>query len=373
MAGVPGLVCPECGRDAARERRLAKTRRRWRLAIGACLFIVVGSGLVAFPKASRDGWLSFVPTTLLLVMAPPAGREYTRDSSGYWQISPVIAELKRRDAQHSLTSWQWSWYIRNKGVIVVPDRWVAETPLPVVMHAPAWFDLAQVQVWDATEGDVIASVGLTAYGRSWSGHSVDGYRRLPVPLESSDQVFMHVRVVEQEAALWGVPPWKELWSGTISRDVRVLRDPLAMFEILEGENWDARIRERLDLSLDVRIDAANSRPSVYCNWNMDRSSGSGLEGAAVGFELQLCSGGEVRSTVLVRASNCDDYDGVGSQVRGSAFFYPRRLALMIADDPSSWTLRVVGRPDLAGEDFLQLSAWRGSVEIPIDQIAKIHQ
>jgi hypothetical protein len=32
MAGVPGLRCPECGKEAKSERQLSATRRRWRWA-----------------------------------------------------------------------------------------------------------------------------------------------------------------------------------------------------------------------------------------------------------------------------------------------------------------------------------------------------
>lgn len=56
MAGVPGLKCPECGREAKRERQLGRTRRRWRLALGACVLLGIAVGLGSTPRVVEKGW-----------------------------------------------------------------------------------------------------------------------------------------------------------------------------------------------------------------------------------------------------------------------------------------------------------------------------
>lgn len=50
MGGVPSLTCPECGRDAKVERRLFRTRRRWRRAVIAALVVLAGWAATAIPK-----------------------------------------------------------------------------------------------------------------------------------------------------------------------------------------------------------------------------------------------------------------------------------------------------------------------------------
>src|SRR3954469_17175546 len=57
MAGTPGLRCPECGRQARSQKRLSRTRRRWRLALVAAA--LAGAGLLAaqVPAYRRGGWV----------------------------------------------------------------------------------------------------------------------------------------------------------------------------------------------------------------------------------------------------------------------------------------------------------------------------
>ena len=373
MTGVPELVCPECGRDARREKRLGKTRRRWRAAIAACLITAPGVGMVAIPRASRDGWLSLVPTTVLLVTAPPAGQGYARGSTGGWVLDPIVAELKRRDAQSTLADWQWSWYISNRGVIEFPDRWPADTPLQVVMHEPEWFDYAAVEFLPSPESrSVLAAVGLTEYGASFSGMSVDGIQHIPTELGESGTVALHARVFTHQSgsSLLRAPPTQILWEGSISQSIRVVPNAREMFMILESPDWDAIAQECITPSIDIRV--SEQYPGVYCTWVMDRSPGSGLEDAAIGFELQLLSAGEVRSRSLIEADDCDGYEAVGPKLRGGVHSYPKALASEIADDPAQWTLRVVGRPDLAIGDFRRSKAWSGSFELPLDGIVEIH-
>ncbi|MCI0364143.1 MAG: hypothetical protein L0Y44_01890 [Phycisphaerales bacterium] len=73
MSATPALICSECGKVAKRERKLGKTRRRWRLAIIAFLGVLSGGWLTLMPKADRDGWWSLVPNRVLIAGLPFAG------------------------------------------------------------------------------------------------------------------------------------------------------------------------------------------------------------------------------------------------------------------------------------------------------------
>ena len=65
MAGVPGLLCPECGREARAEKRLKRTRRRWRWAVGAVLAVALGLGTAAWPQYNSAMWVRGVPSIVL--------------------------------------------------------------------------------------------------------------------------------------------------------------------------------------------------------------------------------------------------------------------------------------------------------------------
>jgi hypothetical protein len=67
MEGVPGLVCPECGKDAKRERRLLKTRRRWGWAVvTSALLLTIATSVHRTPDVRARGWPAAVPSVFLL-------------------------------------------------------------------------------------------------------------------------------------------------------------------------------------------------------------------------------------------------------------------------------------------------------------------
>lgn len=66
MTGAPGLVCPECGREAADESGLLRPRRRWRIALLGLLIVIVAIVPYYTPRIQRGGWPAAVPTTALI-------------------------------------------------------------------------------------------------------------------------------------------------------------------------------------------------------------------------------------------------------------------------------------------------------------------
>src|SRR5688572_3890533 len=70
MDGVPSLTCPECGRAASKERRLCKTRRRYRVALAASVLPVLGVAALATSGIIRLGWVGAIPTTALVAVVP---------------------------------------------------------------------------------------------------------------------------------------------------------------------------------------------------------------------------------------------------------------------------------------------------------------
>src|SRR5689334_22498472 len=56
LAGVPGLKCPECGREVKREKQLGKTRRRWGVAVLGVIVLGIAAGLGVTPRIAEQGW-----------------------------------------------------------------------------------------------------------------------------------------------------------------------------------------------------------------------------------------------------------------------------------------------------------------------------
>lgn len=66
MSGVPGLRCPECGREARREKGLFRTRRRLGLAAAGVVLGLVSHVGAGMPWAVENGgWTRLVPDTVL--------------------------------------------------------------------------------------------------------------------------------------------------------------------------------------------------------------------------------------------------------------------------------------------------------------------
>jgi hypothetical protein len=143
MAGVPGLRCPECGREARREGSLHRTRRRWR---GVCIALVVmlaASPVWSVPRIRRDGWFGAVPTTILALAAPMGGSQWEVAYTPDWRVlkpphgSCLDLTLERLNSERA---WSWQsqlFYDRlfraNPGEILnmlgVPKKWPAGVPL----------------------------------------------------------------------------------------------------------------------------------------------------------------------------------------------------------------------------------------------------
>src|SRR5262249_1720497 len=80
MTGVGGTTCPECGRTAARERRLFRTRRhRWR-AVAFAALVLLGVCLPRTERIRREGW-SAVPRPVFIAAALFVGQD-----PKYWAL-----------------------------------------------------------------------------------------------------------------------------------------------------------------------------------------------------------------------------------------------------------------------------------------------
>jgi hypothetical protein len=195
MAGAIGFICPECGHDARRDRRLFKTRRRLAWAAAGLALLPAAAVLHATPKVQqraelvtartgipptdwaalwgwRYGWLAGVPSSVLVAIAPVredawtwrenmmtsgssiqwAGEQYNeRRSDMSWlprRPEPRHALLKeavRRLNAHELRAWQSQvfldrFYRRHPeqltNLFAAPDRWPRDRPIAIALGSP---------------------------------------------------------------------------------------------------------------------------------------------------------------------------------------------------------------------------------------------
>ena len=148
MSGTGSLTCSECGATYTRERKLFKTRRRWRWAmVSLVLSLASAAGMLA-PKVQRDGWVGSMPTTALILAAPWCDPDH---SSLEEQIVAVLLGRTGRlwdwqercllrtsfdrinDLQHDLNFRYIVWAALESGVVTVDlqlhDRWPVGWPL----------------------------------------------------------------------------------------------------------------------------------------------------------------------------------------------------------------------------------------------------
>jgi hypothetical protein len=65
MTGVAGLKCPECGREQRSEKRLLRTRRRWRMAVAGVLLLGVAGATAVAPAVYTGKWARYTPVPVL--------------------------------------------------------------------------------------------------------------------------------------------------------------------------------------------------------------------------------------------------------------------------------------------------------------------
>jgi hypothetical protein len=134
MGATPGLVCPECGRDARAEPRLFKTRRRY-----GRLLIVAGLGLAAYaaalaPRAISEGsWWAAVPTPVVAVVL----QFYDDDGDKLYQS--LVAKMGGPTPK--LSAWERLLLARRCGrILLEPQAAAAPAPTgpPPVMIGSTW-------------------------------------------------------------------------------------------------------------------------------------------------------------------------------------------------------------------------------------------
>lgn len=109
-AGATVFRCPECGRETKDERRLLRTRRRWRWATLSVLLVLLALAAGATPKIRREGW-GVISTRQLVELVPIWGYD-----------GPFGQELMRRLGMTGPRSWTYPIPMRDEDQAYVARR-----------------------------------------------------------------------------------------------------------------------------------------------------------------------------------------------------------------------------------------------------------
>ena len=141
--GEGRLTCSECGRVVRRERKLHKTRRRWRRAIAGVCVLGLAYAAVATPRVRERGWAGAVPTTALAIGSHAILSMFAESAHGpagfFGLATPNVLrdlahELCERIDRTELRRWQ-AWFVvraclvepvvgaSDSGLLFGLDRW----------------------------------------------------------------------------------------------------------------------------------------------------------------------------------------------------------------------------------------------------------
>lgn len=125
MDGVSAMLCPECGHETIHERRLLRTRRRWRWAVVAAFLGLIAYGLGITPSIRQKGWPSAIPGFVLVTVWPVSPADWVKVHLDGMVISDAaLKELDDRLKEERLAEWQARWWAdRVERVLRREGRW----------------------------------------------------------------------------------------------------------------------------------------------------------------------------------------------------------------------------------------------------------
>jgi len=95
MEGTTERRCPECGREAASDRRLFRTRRHWRRAVIGMILIVISGSAFCGRQVQRHGWIGAVPSAAYILALP------------HLDLRTTYPELTGRIEKGDLRAWEY--------------------------------------------------------------------------------------------------------------------------------------------------------------------------------------------------------------------------------------------------------------------------
>lgn len=354
LAGVPGLVCPECGRTASAEKSLHCTRRRWRWVFVGCLILLSSSTLGVVPRIQREGWFGAVPSTLLVWFVPVGDQSWESPvSSPEWLVfwpprsSSLVRLFARRDAEGL---WRWQSQVLLSRIfkahpdelahmVLLPDRWPGDAPLCVRLNA--MYGSGQYGV----EGVVVREQGSKG---AWAGEAKDsllGFGAYLAPRNDptvGGKAHIEVRLRDRGGVIW---------QGEHPRTVR-----------LEGVVTDYMTGVNSD-EADKAVLASHPRlwknPSGQWELVVDNKSGAFRAGCTVALRAEVLRDGVVMGTSksFSRSSFLFASSGAWIPWSVSPVDWTAEAPADAELGDGHWERRLRGDGSLAMQDYFPLEKW----------------
>lgn len=160
LRGSDSLTCPECAYTATRERQFFRTRRRWRWVAVVVLISCVSATLWLTPRARRDGWLTLMPTTVVIASLQWTGEDGVKVLSerwaepdqpvfprpgvwswqkqfAKWQARRLLAARYETDLRTSMISLLCGWFDPPEDIGSIIRVWLDEED-PEIRHSAAY-------------------------------------------------------------------------------------------------------------------------------------------------------------------------------------------------------------------------------------------
>ncbi|MCZ6445038.1 MAG: hypothetical protein O6758_02515 [Planctomycetota bacterium] len=391
LSHTPGMTCPECGLTATGERSLHKTRRRWVPAGAAALVAALGSAWT-IEQAQQGGWVSLLPTTLILGCLPMAG---SADGG-------LISELTGRMASKQLTEGQWraligrsikgDWRARpvterwqeKYGVLLGRRRNVFPPELDLdsaLLDLPAWVDVRIRRPWpkdtplclelavrDWWPSGTSCRVQLTP---KWNGAEPitvtrsparRGARRFPIIINVPSalsplrfDVSVQRRGPEPDAA------WEVVHRQTISVPIEVNGELADMLRPVRDEKLDQAV---MDAFAHGVVKWTSGRSPVRVRFDHRPTLGIAFNDIAIGASIELLYDG-------APARRLDIWWLAGEAAagrRGVNWLVVHEdvpLLMQANETDGRWQMRVRGDPALALRSGPASRYWAGQFTIPL--------
>lgn len=320
-------TCPECGRTAKSVKRLYRTRRRWRWAGIALLFVLACPALAMTPAIRRDGFWSSMPTTVLIftdTLFPAAEDSDLNDalSARWWEVE--------------MWDWQARYFVRR-----TLSRRVIRTHWPVGMQArgPSAFGVGGQRslVWIRVSN---AAPSETRYP----------WYTVRLPLNASAIEF---------TATWGVEPRQRAVHLSIPLTYGGSAEAMLSPESARPDNATPPLNDQPFLMRSSRDGGLEVQPRFVGDFDGPTPPGESFSTVAQGVVLEV-----FRSDKFVARARWTTWGGIRETF--PVFLEGDAAAVLAADpDDPAWKVIVRDDPEMAILDIYAKTRWVGQYEIPM--------